>query len=69
MDSQIHMDWCRGRSTISNEAWRTIEEKGVSSVLESKVSVSAEWSIRIGRTWEEVFEVLRTWDDKLSESS
>ena len=32
------------------------------------MSIHAEWLIRIGQTWEEVFEVLGTWDDKLSES-
>jgi hypothetical protein len=37
-------------------------------VLESKVSVSAEWLVYIGRTWEGVSKVLGTWDDKLSES-
>jgi hypothetical protein len=33
------------------------------------MSVSAKWSLWIGRTWEEMFEVLGTWDNKLSESS
>jgi hypothetical protein len=38
-------------------------------VLESKVSVPAEWLVQIGWTWEGVSKVLGTWDDKLSKSS
>ena len=47
---------------------RGYKQKGVSNISESKVSVSAEWLVQIGWTWEELFEVLGTWDDKLSES-
>ena len=36
---------------------------------ESKVSVPTEWWVQIGQTWEGVFEVLGTWNDKLLESS
>jgi hypothetical protein len=63
------MDWCKYGSIISNGAWGTIEERGASHVPESKMLVPAEWSVWIGRvTWEEEFDVLGNWDDKLSES-
>jgi hypothetical protein len=39
VDLQMHMDWCRGRFTISDGAERTVEDNGASSVLKSKVSV------------------------------
>ena len=61
--------WCRGGSTISEEAWGVVNENGALGVPESKISVSAEWWVQISRTWKEVFEVLGTWNDKLSESS
>lgn len=32
------------------------------------MSVPAKWLVWIGRTWEEVCEVLGTWDDKLFKS-
>jgi hypothetical protein len=55
------MDWLRGGFTISNGAWGTIEEKGVSGVLESKVSISVEWSVWIGWvTWGGGFEIIGT---------
>jgi len=70
MDLWVHMDWCRGESTISDGAWGTIEQRETSGVLKSKMLVSAEWSVRIGRvTWEWGFEVLWTGDDKLSKFS
>jgi hypothetical protein len=62
------MDWRRGGSTISNEAWGAIDKNGASGVLESKVLVPAEWWVQINRTWEGVPEVLGTWVDKLPES-
>jgi len=68
MDLQIRMDWHRGGSIISNGAWGTIKEKRASNVSESKMSVPAKWLVQIGQTWEEVFEVLGTWDNKLSKS-
>ena len=37
-------------------------------MTESKVLVPAEWLAHIGRTWEGVYKVLGTWDDKLPES-
>jgi hypothetical protein len=63
----MHMDWHRGRFTILNRAKGIVEENEASSMLESKVSLPSEWSVWIGRTWGEVFEVLKTWDNKLSE--
>jgi hypothetical protein len=47
---------------------RGYKQKGVSNISESKVLVPAEWLVQIGWTWEELFKVLGTWDDKLSES-
>jgi hypothetical protein len=64
----MRVDWRRGESTISEEAWGVVDENGASGVPESKVSVPAEWWVQIVRTWKGVFEVLETWDDKLSES-
>ena len=61
--------WRIGGSIILNRAWRTIEENEASGVLESTVLVPVEWSVWICLTWGEVFEVLGTWDDKLSKSS
>jgi hypothetical protein len=60
------MDWHRGRSTVSDKAWGTVEENRASSMSENKMSVPTEWSVWIDRTWGGVFEVLGTWDDKLS---
>ena len=59
MDLWMRMDWRGGGSIISNGAWKAVDENGTSGVPESKVSVHVEWS---------VFEMLGTWDDKLSES-
>ena len=42
MDLQMHMDWCKGGSIISKRDWGTIEKKGASGVLESKMSIHAE---------------------------
>jgi len=56
----MRTDWRRYRSTISNGTEATVKENGVSSVLESKVSIPAEWSVRIGQTWGGVFKVLGT---------
>ena len=39
MDLQMHMDWCRGRFTISDGAEGTVEDNIASSVLKSIVSV------------------------------
>jgi hypothetical protein len=61
------MDWHKGGSTISDKAWEAVNENGASGVLESKVSVPADWWVQIGRTWGWVSKVLGTWDDKLSE--
>ena len=61
------MDWHRGGSTISDKAWEAVNENRASGVLESKVSVPADWWVQIGRTWGWVSKVLGTWDDKLSE--
>jgi len=68
VDLWMRMDWRRGRSTILDEVGGTIEVNIALDVLESKVSILVEWLVRIGRTWGGVFEVLGTWDDKLSES-
>ena len=68
MDLQMHMYWRRYGSIISIRAWRIVKENEASGALESKVSISAKWLIRICRTWGGVFEVLGTWDDKLLES-
>jgi hypothetical protein len=68
VDLWMRMDWRRGRSTILDEVGGTIEVNVALDVLESKVSILVEWLVRIGRTWWGVFEVLGTWDDKLSES-
>ena len=68
MDLQMRMNWCRDRFTISDITRGIVKENGVSSVLESKVLIHAEWSVWIGWIWGCVFEVLGTWDDKLSES-
>ena len=65
MDLQMHMDWHRGRSIISDGAGGTVEENGASGMLKSKVLVPVEWSVWIGRTWRGVFEVVKTWDNKL----
>ena len=67
MDLQMHMDWHRGRSIISDGAGGTVEENGASGMLKSKVLVPVEWSVWIGRTWRGVFEVVKTWDNKLLE--
>jgi hypothetical protein len=78
VDLRICVNWSKGESTISNKAWRTIEENGSLGVQESKVLIIAKWSVQIGQveckgneviTWERGFEVLGTWDDKLLESS
>jgi hypothetical protein len=61
------MDWHRAGSTISDKAWEAVNENGASGVLESKVSVPADWWVQIGRTWGWISKVLGTWDDKLSE--
>ena len=65
MDLQMHMDWHRGRSIISDGAGGTVEENGALGMLKSKVLVPVEWSVWIGRTWRGVFEVVKTWDNKL----
>ena len=49
------MDWHRGGSRISDEAWGAVDENGASGVLESKVSVPAELWVQIGRTWGELW--------------
>jgi hypothetical protein len=67
VDLQMHMDWHRGRSIISDGAGGTVEENGASGMLKSKVLVPVEWSVWIGRTWRGVFEVVKTWDNKLLE--
>ena len=69
MDLQMCMDWHWGGSTISNGARGIIEENRASGALESKVSVLVGWLGLIDQTWGETFQVLETWDDKLSESS
>jgi hypothetical protein len=69
VDLWIRVVWCRGGSTISEEAWGVVDENGALGVPESKMSVSTEWWVQIDRIWEGVFEVLGTWNDKLSESS
>jgi hypothetical protein len=61
----MHMDWHRGRSIISDRAGGTVEENGALGMLKSKVLVPVEWSVWIGRTWRGVFEVVKTWDNKL----
>jgi hypothetical protein len=65
VDLQMHMDWRRGRSIISDKAGGTVEENGALGMLKSKVLVPVEWSVWIGRTWRGVFEVVKTWDNKL----
>jgi hypothetical protein len=65
VDLQMHMDWHRGRSIISDRAGGTVEENGALGMLKSKVLVPVEWSVWIGRTWRGVFEVVKTWDNKL----
>jgi len=65
VDLQMHMDWRRGRSIISDRAGGTVEENGALGMLKSKVLVPVEWSVWIGRTWRGVFEVVKTWDNKL----
>jgi hypothetical protein len=69
VDLRIRVDWRKGESTISDEAWKTIEENGSLGVPESKMLIVAEWSVWIGqveckgngvRTWERGFEVLGT---------
>jgi hypothetical protein len=67
VDLQMHMDWHRGRSIISDRAGGTVEENGALGMLKSKVLVPVEWSVWIGRTWRGVFEVVKTWDNKLLE--
>jgi hypothetical protein len=67
VDLQMHMDWRRGRSIISDRAGGTVEENGALGMLKSKVLVPVEWSVWIGRTWRGVFEVVKTWDNKLLE--
>jgi hypothetical protein len=42
VDLQIRMDRRRGGSTISDGAWRAVDENGASGVPESKVSVPTE---------------------------
>ena len=69
MDLWMRMDWHRGGYTILDEACEAVDENRASSVPESKVLIPAEWWVQIGRTWGGVYEVLGTWDDKLSESS
>jgi hypothetical protein len=64
----VHVDWHWGGSIISDEVWGAVDENGASNVLESKVSVPADWWVQIGRTWGGVSKVLGTQDDKLSES-
>ena len=51
MDLWMHIDWRGGGSTILDGVRGTIEEKGALGVLESKVSVPAEWLVWTGRTW------------------
>jgi hypothetical protein len=41
MDVQMYMDWCKGGSTILDEAWGVVDENGASGVSENKVSVLA----------------------------
>jgi len=65
VDLQMHMDWRRGRSIISDRTGGTVEENGALGMLKSKVLVPVEWSVWIGRTWRGVFEVVKTWDNKL----
>jgi hypothetical protein len=65
VDLQMHMDWRRGRSIISDRAGGTVEENEALGMLKSKVLVPVEWSVWIGRTWRGVFEVVKTWDNKL----
>jgi hypothetical protein len=65
VDLQMHMDWHRGRSIISDGAGGTVEENGASGMLKSKVLVPVEWSVWIGRTWRGVFEVVKTWDNRI----
>jgi hypothetical protein len=47
MDLRMLMNWHRGGSTILYGAWRAIKEKRALCVLESKVLVPTEWSVRI----------------------
>jgi len=46
-----------------------VNENGALGVPDNKVLIHTEWWVQIGRTWEGVFKVIGTWDDKLSESS
>ena len=54
------MNWCRGGSTISDEAWRVVDENGASGVPDSKMSILVDWWVYIGWTWGRVSEVLGT---------
>jgi hypothetical protein len=54
------MDWRRGGSIISDEAWGAVDEYEALGVPESKVSVSVNWWVQIGRAWWGVSKVLET---------